>query len=350
MERSTPYSFDRYWRKDPDRSRHEQWRGTSPTTQPTPDSIEVDSGGDAYWQMVRWEPAGKLAQRDRREQADKADDSKRGKLGMVSIEWAALTRITSQEVHKTGESQINGAPVYIFEMPEVAYFRALWEVSGTKPSARDERYLPKGNIRIYVSKESGMPIRYEEFDPIEAGGKVHHGDVKWDVPMNDELFQPPQFDDSWTVMDYRTVEFQGRALKSGITLRISPPAGAPVLTERDVAGMSVIEITGTSRVVPARNVWFGLTEKAEQRLTAYSETHVGQTLTITFAGQALAWERGGSTVNRPTELKVWKGLTSIPGGNITDLCASAAAFERDFLAPAPASRPADSAPTSSATR
>lgn len=196
---------------------------------------------------------------------------------------AALREVSSTSARRVGEAQVAEMPTIVFVAPATAYFKAYTQNGGQLPELPAQ--LLGASLRVYVSKQASLPVKVEVWTA--SGELTEDMELQWNVPLADELFQPPAFDAGWTISDTRFFCFAHTGLKPGNTLRIGPTDGAPIVTELDLQAVRYGDETVTSGPAVsgvARTVWLQFTPVAYQSLRDYANTHIGEKLTVSFNG------------------------------------------------------------------
>jgi hypothetical protein len=302
----------RVWMKDPGSlrlERYDQKAASQPSRALLPSEVEISPVPGTEWDLAVWRPADKTACRRRSVGCPTFE-----RRALVATYWANLRKMSANKTRRVGQEKLGRASTVIFEAP-------AQELLAPLPNA------VTGTARMWVDEATGEPVqlelRYRE--PGDAEERVVlASDIRWDVPITDDLFQMPQLDDQWTVTDVLAVCFSNQRLKPGVTFRLGSPNQPPIATEADMECVSGgdAQVT-TPGDTERRTVYFRLTQAASERVKAYTGAHIGEVMLLNFNNQV---------EDRQQIMAPWStGLAC----DITSLGKSLEQFEADYLAPSP---------------
>jgi hypothetical protein len=163
-------------------------------------------------------------------------------------------------------------------------------------------------VRVWASAETAVPVETELEFVDGAGGRYRTvlGNLEWDAPLADELFELPD-PDGWTIVDewVREVGFSETALADGVTLSVGPEGGPAILTEADVAAVPSGREVGRSGEEPRRTVTIVATPAAESRLRKHTSAHLGELVVFDLNHGELRFEiRIGGTIGREMQVDI----------------------------------------------
>ena len=227
-----------------DRCRLEQYAAG---VEQRPTRIEVSPAVSTGWDSIAWSPSRKRLLRHAHRRVSIRVSSKTASVPLV--EQPAEDR--ADQTRRAGEAELNGVPAVIFEA-------STQELFDGQPPAFEEQ----GTLRVWVSKRSGVPIQMELRHGGGSGNEVVEtaSEIQWDVPLSNELFQTPPFDDGWKVENSRTACFSESRWRGGLELGIGPRGGLPIATQNDLLGFRATERTTSAGTGPALTVTFELTD------------------------------------------------------------------------------------------
>jgi preprotein translocase subunit SecD len=207
------------------------------------------------------------------------DDNRRAETNVPRRMWSQLQELREQDVRELGRTEIDGVTASGFQAP----FRAF------APEARGT----DGTIRVWVNEETAEPMRIELRTRRNQQYFTHviRG-IEWNVPLADTLFEIPD-EEGWQVEE-RVIRQEvypepGARFKPGVEVRVISAAGEVILTEADVAGVTMSSATKGDE--PRVTLHCRVTEDGERRLVEFSTAHVGETVTIMLDGEVMARPR-----------------------------------------------------------
>ena len=196
---------------------------------------------------------------------------------MVAEHWNKFKNISSDKARRIGQREINGIQAVGFAAPIQEY---------------EPTFGGEGEIHVWVDKETAVPI-FVEMEFRRKIGKIERiergiaSDIEWNVPLPDDLFEPPALED-WTIVEdieFKHVPFTNTSLKPDVTLRVTGQDGTVILTEhdiekvRDATVMIVRKDEVTTTTVSVGSI---LTQAGRSKMKAYTLEHIGEKLTIDF--------------------------------------------------------------------
>ncbi|MCK4858844.1 MAG: hypothetical protein KAT58_12795 [candidate division Zixibacteria bacterium] len=286
--------------------------GTSPPANAVESIVIIVRGQDQSTEMHLY-PQRKAGQRTTHLFSGNMLDLRAGDtFNLATDGWTSLRRITSDQTREIGERRIDGMQTVGFE----AAVRELFDTPRIAP--------PEGVVRVWAAKETAVPVEVDvEFrDKRGQVFKTRIENIQWNVPLSDDLFDVSILD-GWEIHDsiVRFVEFSKTFLRSGVTLRIGPKGGPPVITERGIqtihSGRSVEELTGDK---PKRLlISIALTPAVQERLKAFTTEHLGDRVVIDFNGEFQSEITIGGVIREGMQL------------DISPLGKTLAQFEDDYL-------------------
>jgi outer membrane lipoprotein-sorting protein len=215
--------------------------------------------------------------------------------GLVATTWRSLRGLASDDTRIIGRREIDGTPTVGFEA-------GIDEL----PGGRTARV--RGVARVWASAETAVPIEIELEFVDDAGGRYRTrlGNLEWDAPLADDLFELPDLE-GWTIVDewVREVGFPETALADGVTLRVGPEDGPVILSEIDVAAVPSGREVGRTGEEPRRTVTLVATPDAESRLRQFTSTHLGERVVFDLDDGGLRFEiRIGGTIGREMQVDI----------------------------------------------
>jgi len=230
--------------------------------------------------------------------------------GLVAGTWNRLRGLAADRARIIGEREIEGVPVVGFEA------RAD-ELPGGDEAPVD------GVVRVWASAETAVPIEIElEFgDETQGRYRTVFGNLEWNAPLADGLFEPPDLE-GWTIVEewVHEVGFSRSALAEGVTLRVGPESGPPIMTEADVEAVPSGREVRRSGEEPRRTITLVATPGGESRLKAFTAAHIGERVVFDVNdGEIRFGIRIGGTIGR--EMRV----------DITPLGKTLEEFAEDYL-------------------
>lgn len=314
-------SFAVLFQKDPGLSRTEIYASPGvpdadsdewPFTPDAAESIVITSSGRDEAVVVRMSPHEKVATRTTLSFAGAALDARSAMpRDMVAASWARLKEIAADRTRVIGEREIDGISTVGFEAN-------IEDVFGESSEPH-----PKGVVRVWAAHGTGAPVEIE-LDFRDERGWHHHTrfwDLQWNAPLADGLFRIPDAGD-WRILEERDhrSEFSKTTLRAGVTLRVGPPDGPAVFTERDVdAVVSGRMIQSAGDAVPRTMIYLTTTPEGEARLRAYTSEHLGEALLLDFNGETRFQIRIGGVIGKGMQL------------DVTALGKTLEEFESDYL-------------------
>lgn len=302
----------RFYVKDPGLWRSERYAGVAasqPAAEEAPEGLEIGTYTETGRQWVAWYPGSKRVIHNRFVGCPHPPPCE------AAMYWITLKKIGSDDARKVGEEQIGSVQTVVFEAPIRAAFAGI------------EKGMPdKGTVRVWVSKDTKVPVRVDTLHGNPPTGEFHGmvTDLDWNVPLADELFQLPTFDDGWTSYDICHVCFSNHTLKQGVKVSLGPAGGPPIVTEADIeqieSGMEANQ--NPPGAIIKRDVTLRWTKTAADRIVEYAKAHAGVTLVLAFDGR----------IQSKVE-KDWTapGVAQGIGLNIASLGITLEQFEQDYL-------------------
>jgi len=284
--------------KDPGLSRTETLAGPGPFPVPggtvAPDRVEstvIMRSGREESTIVRLAHRMKEAHRTTLSFAGTALEGREAMpRGLVAGTWDRLRSLTSDDARIIGEREIDGVPAVGFEA------RIDETFGGAAARVRD------GVVRVWASAETAAPVEIELEFGDETWGRYRtvFGNLEWNAPLPDGLFEPPDLE-GWTVVDewVHEVGFSRSALAEGVTLRIGPEGGPPIMTEADVEAVPSGREVRRSGEEPRRTITLVATPGGESRLKAFTAAHIGERVVFDLNdGEIRFGIRIGGTIRR----------------------------------------------------
>ncbi len=226
--------------------------------------------------------------------------------------WDTFKEMSSDQTKKIGEKVIDGRAALGFKM-------------AIKPYEYPWASQYDGFFEVWVDRETAEPIQaITQFtDSRGETSKDIIQDIQWNIPLADELFQPPPDRQGIEHEHLPPVKFTRKFLQDGVTLRVGPPGQKPVLTEANV-----LQISGGERFIERSNnqeirritVNVHIDQEAKDSLYKYTQEHVEEVLSIDFNGDF----KTGPMISGPV-------LTSKLPINITDTNLTLEQFEQKYL-------------------
>lgn len=200
-------------------------------------------------------------------------------LNPVFFAWSKLREVTADQTRVIGRREVAGQECVGFAAP-------LARVMGPQPLGIE----PDGEIRVWASAETAMPLAVEVEKHLDDGSVVTDviQPIEWNAPMPDSMF-----DDS-VVEGYEVHERKAHArgfpepeLMPHVTLRIGPSSGGPVINELDVVGavMGTVSFESWRRPQYRTLIAFELTDEAAIRLRSFLRENPETPLTVNFNGE-----------------------------------------------------------------
>jgi hypothetical protein len=290
-------------RKDPGLSRTEVIAG--PGSFPPPDravpaervvsAVIMRSGRDEST-IVRLEPREKMAWRTTLSYGGTASTEREGMpRDLVAGTWDSLRKLAADDTRVVGERMIDGVSTVGFEA------RAD-EMPGGAAARAD------GVVRVWAAAGTAVPveIEIELQDPSGATHRTVFGNLEWNVPVDDELFETPDLE-GWRVIDesVREVGFSSSSLADGVTLRVGFDDGPTILTEADIVAIpSGREIRGEG-AEPRRVITVVASAEAGARLREVTAAHVGERVVVDLDDGAARYEiRIGAPLGRTMQIDI----------------------------------------------
>lgn len=211
--------------------------------------------------------------------------------GYVEILMDRLRSVTEDEALRIREEPINGEPAVLFECSMQRFLgdnmpkglpESTQELMQEKMLAAFENLPP---MRIWVSKESSLPVRIEEPSPsfsLKDGQyqQMNTYDIRWNVDLPDDLFQI-EVPEDWTLLEHGWVSVGGSDMiqsgesvvryglrfKPEVTFALTDESGRVLATEADILGVPTLSFGRMGRDNPEeRQVQIEFSGEAKQRM------------------------------------------------------------------------------------
>jgi len=291
----------RFYQQDPGLSRTEMLATPGPSGEPVGDedvvSVRIAVSSPERATITLLQPLERTAHRTVLTFGGRQVDTRAATPpNPVAESWGRMKEITSDQTRRIGDRVLDGVAVTGFE----ADLRHVF---------RDPRAArPEGTIRIWAARDTGVPVEVElEFSgPMQMTYRTRFSDLEWNVPLSADLFREPDLSD-WQVTEERVhqVEFVHTSLKAGVTLRIGPADGVPVVTEQDVAAvLSGKAVWAAGAEGPRQTIELVATQSGASKLTEYTRAHRGESVVLDFNGEVRTEIRIGGVIREKVQLDI----------------------------------------------
>jgi hypothetical protein len=152
--------------------------------------------------------------------------------------------------------------------------------------------MSEGRVTVWARRDTAAQVRIELRFRYRRGPiiRTEIGDIEWDAPLGDDLFDP-SIPEDWELQTTRreVVEYATASLAPHVRLRIGPDGGEPIVTERDVVAVNRCEnISHPGTDIPASTrITVELTETAAAGLGSFEARNPGVLLVAGFDDRIL---------------------------------------------------------------